>query len=40
LITRRAYGFHSASAVLAMIMLCCIGLDLQPVIKRLSFSPT
>jgi transposase len=40
LITRRAYGFHSASAVLAMIMLCCTGLDLQPVIKRLSLSPT
>jgi transposase len=40
LITRRAYGFHSATAVLAMIMLCCTGLDIQPVIKRLSFSPT
>lgn len=40
LITRRAYGFHSATAVLAMIMLCCTGLDLHPVIKRLSISPT
>jgi transposase len=36
LATRRAYGFHSASAVIAMIMLCCTGLYLQPVIKRLS----
>ncbi len=33
LLTRRAYGFHSADAVIAMIMLCCTGLDLQPVIK-------
>lgn len=37
LITRRAYGFHSAAAVLAMIMLCCTGLWLQPVAKTLSF---
>lgn len=40
LITRRAYGFHSSAAVLAMIMLCCTGLNLQPVIKRLSVLPT
>jgi transposase len=36
LITRRAYGFHSADAVLAMIDLCCSGLDVQPVQKRLA----
>lgn len=35
LITRRAYGFHSAEAALAMIMLCCGGLHLQPVRKYL-----
>lgn len=34
LATRRAYGYHSASAVIAMIMLCCSGLTLQPVTKR------
>jgi transposase len=37
LATRRAYGFHSAASVMAMIMLCCTGLHLQPVIKWLSF---
>lgn len=36
LATRRAYGFHSAAAVIAMIMLCCTGLQLQPVTKWLS----
>jgi transposase len=36
LATRRAYGFHSATAVIAMIMLCCSGLILQPVVKRMS----
>jgi len=36
LATRRAYGFHSAQAVLAMIMLCCSGLHLAPVAKKLS----
>lgn len=36
LITRRAYGFHSASAVLAMIDLCCSGLELAPVHKSLA----
>lgn len=35
LITRRAYGFHSADATLAMIMLCCSKLRLDPVRKRL-----
>ena len=33
LLTRRAFGFHSAKAVIAMIMLCCTGLDLQPIAK-------
>lgn len=36
LATRRAFGFHSAKAVLAMIMLCCSGLHLPPVVKMLS----
>lgn len=36
LITRRAYGFHSAAAVLAMIDLCCSGLDVQPALKDLA----
>lgn len=35
LLTRRAYGFHSAEAVIAMIMLCCTGLQLDPVHKKL-----
>jgi transposase len=30
LITRRAYGFHSAQALSAMIHLCCGGLELYP----------
>jgi transposase len=30
LVTRRAYGFHSAAAVIAMIMLCCTGIDVRP----------
>lgn len=29
LVTRRAYGFHSAEAVLAMIELCCSGLTVE-----------
>ena len=37
LLTRRAYGFHSANAVLAMIMLCCTKLRLQPIRKQLAF---
>lgn len=36
LATRRAFGFHSAQAVLAMVMLCCSGLHLAPVVKKLS----
>jgi len=35
LLTRRAYGFHSAEAVLAMIMLCCSGIVIPPPRKRL-----
>jgi len=30
LLTRRAYGFHSAEAVIALIELCCSGLVLHP----------
>lgn len=30
-ITRRAFGFHSASALIALIYLCCAGLHLHPV---------
>jgi transposase len=36
LLTRRAYGFHSAEAVLAMIRLCCSGLHLPPVRRVLA----
>ena len=36
LLTRRAYGFHSAEAVISMVMLCCTGIDLNPVVKILS----
>jgi transposase len=39
LITRRAYGFHSTEATLAMIMLCCSGLELMPVHKVLDLDP-
>lgn len=35
LLTRRAYGFHSAGAVISMIMLCCTGIALEPVVKIL-----
>lgn len=37
LLTRRAYGFHSAGAVIAMIMLCCTDIVLHPVEKKLCF---
>jgi transposase len=30
-ITRRAYGFHSAHGLIALIMLCCSGIHLDPV---------
>ena len=36
LLTRRAYGFHSAEAVIAMVMLCCTGIQLTPVFKILN----
>jgi len=32
-ITRRSYGFHSASNLIAMIFLCCSGITLLPVLK-------
>jgi transposase len=32
-ITRRSYGFHSASNLIALIFLCCSGISLQPVLK-------
>ena len=30
-LTRRSYGFHSPSALIAMLELCCSGIDLRPV---------
>ena len=36
LLTRRAYGFHSAAAVLAMIMLCCSGVVIPPPRKAIA----
>ena len=33
-ITRRAYGLHSASALIALLNLCCSGMDLEPVTLR------
>jgi transposase len=30
-LTRRAYGFHSASALISLIWLCCGGISLRPV---------
>ncbi|MCP4591268.1 MAG: ISL3 family transposase [bacterium] len=33
-ITRRAYGFHSAEALIAMIMLCCTDVEVPVPIKR------
>ena len=32
-ITRRSYGFHSASNLIALIYLCCSGIALQPILK-------
>ena|SRR5450432_2160846 len=32
-ITRRAYGFHNATNLIAFIFLCCTGLVLRPVCK-------
>jgi transposase len=36
-ITRRSYGFHSASNLIALIYLCCSGIALLPILK---FAPT
>lgn len=33
-ITRRSYGLHSASALIALLMLCCSGLELEPITLR------
>jgi transposase len=33
-ITRRAYGLHSASALIALLKLCCSGIELNPVTLR------
>jgi transposase len=33
-ITRRAYGLHSASALIALLKLCCSGIALKPVTLR------
>jgi transposase len=33
-ITRRAYGLHSASALIALLRLCCSGIVLTPVTRR------
>jgi transposase len=35
LITRRAFGFHSAEALAAMIYLCCGGMELNPALAGL-----
>ena len=29
-IARRAYGFHSAGALISMLFLCCEGIELAP----------
>jgi transposase len=36
LLTRRAFGFHSAAALTAMIHLCCGGLSLTPPLPKLA----
>ena len=33
-ITRRSYGLHSSSALIALLRLCCSGIDLDPVTLR------
>ena len=33
-ITRRSYGLHGASALIALLRLCCSGIDLEPVTLR------
>jgi transposase len=32
-ITRRAYGFHSAAGLIALLMLCCSGMKLGPIFR-------
>jgi transposase len=39
LITRRAYGFHAAPALIAMIFLCCGGITLAPPLPSPTGSP-
>ena len=39
LITRRAYGFHSAHALSAMIHLCCGGIVLRPPLPGPTYNP-
>nr|MBA3504486.1 transposase [Betaproteobacteria bacterium] len=39
LITRRAYGYHSAPALIAMIFLCCGGITLSPPLPSPTGSP-
>jgi transposase len=39
LITRRAFGFHSARALAAMIHLCCGGIMLAPPLPEPTYSP-
>ena len=38
-ITRRAYGFHSASALISFIFLCCSGIVLHPIFKSPPLHP-
>ena len=38
-ITRRAYGFHSATALISLIFLCCSGIVLYPVFKSPPLHP-
>lgn len=38
-ITRRAYGFHSATNLIAFIFLCCTGITLSPVFKAPDLHP-
>ncbi len=37
-ITRRSYGFHSASALIAMLFLCCSGIAVSPAHVRPGFT--
>ena len=36
-ITRRSYGFHSATSLIGMLFLCCSGLNIQPAHNTLRF---